>query len=164
MMTSSRRLARDWPWLPLWLILCFGVAALGGLWTAQSIPTWYPTLQKPSWNPPSWLFGPVWTALYTMMAVAAWLVTRERDRISIRVPLLLFVVQLALNLAWSAIFFGLRAPGAAFVEIVVLWLAILATILVFRRVHRGATALLVPYLAWVTFAAVLNATIWRLNA
>jgi tryptophan-rich sensory protein len=147
-----------------WLIACFSVAALGGWWTAQSVRDWYPTLIKPSWNPPSWVFGPVWTVLYAMMAVAAWLVSRQSGEVSVRGPILLFTAQLGLNLAWSAIFFGWQRPGAAFAEILALWLTIAATVLAFRRVHRAAAALLLPYWLWVSFAAALNGTIWRLNA
>lgn len=124
---------------------------------------WYASLQKPSWNPPGWIFGPVWTALYTMMAAAAWMVWRRGGWEKQRKPLLVFLVQLALNTLWTPLFFGLHQPGLAFAEIVLLWLAIVATIVVFRPVSGAAMLLLVPYLAWVSFAAALNFTLWRLN-
>ena len=143
-----------------WLAVCFGAAAMGALFMPGE---WYASLQKPSWNPPGWIFGPVWTALYTMMAVAAWVVWRQGGWDKQRKPLLIFLVQLALNAFWTPLFFGLHWPGVAFAEIILLWLAIAATIVVFRPVSRTALMLLVPYLAWVSFAAVLNFTLWRLN-
>ena len=124
---------------------------------------WYATLKEPSWNPPGWIFGPVWTTLYAMMAVAAWLTWRQGGWIQQRRALRLFLVQLALNALWTPVFFGLHRPGVAFAEIVLLWLAIAWTIAAFWQVHRAAAGLLVPYLAWVSFAAVLNFTLWRLN-
>jgi translocator protein len=144
-----------------WLALCFGAAAFGGLFMPGD---WYGTLKKPSWNPPGWVFGPVWTTLYLMMAVAAWLVWRQGGWGKQRKPLVIFLVQLVLNAAWTPLFFGLKNPGLAFAEILLLWLAIAATIAVFRRVSRAAAWLLVPYLVWVSFAAALNFTLWRLNA
>ena len=124
---------------------------------------WYASLKKPSWNPPGWIFGPVWTALYTMMAVAAWLIWRRGCWAAQRRPLTLFLVQLALNAAWTPLFFGWHRPRLAFADIVLLWLAILATLVAFRPVSRAAAWLLAPYLAWVSFATVLNLTLWRLN-
>jgi tryptophan-rich sensory protein len=121
---------------------------------------WYASLNKPEWNPPSWIFGPVWTALYLMMAGSAWLVWR-RD--GWRRPLWLYFTQLALNAAWTPVFFGAREIGWALVLIVVLWLAILVTLLSFLRVSRVAGGMLLPYLAWVSFAAFLNFTLWRMN-
>lgn len=153
-------LLRDLGGLALWVIACFGAAALGGLFPPGA---WYAGLNKPSWNPPSWLFGPVWSALYTMMAVAAWLVWRRGGFRAQRTPLALFLVQLALNAAWSPLFFGLKWPGIAFAEMLLLWLAIAATLISFRRVSPVAGWLLAPYLAWVSFAALLNFTLWRLN-
>jgi len=125
---------------------------------------WYASLEKPSWNPPGWVFGPVWTALYTMMAVAAWLVWRRGGFAAQRLPLGLFMVQLAFNALWTPLFFGFHWIGTAFVEILLLGLAIAATLAAFRSVSRLAMWLLVPYLAWVSFAAVLNYTLWRLNS
>ena len=144
-----------------WLLVCFAAAVMGGLFMPGE---WYASLKKPSWNPPAWVFGPVWTALYTMMAVAAWLVWRRGGFAAQRRLLTLFLVQLALNAAWTPLFFGLKQPGWAFTEIVLLWLAIGATLFAFRPVSRVAAWLLAPYLAWVSFAATLNFTLWRLNA
>jgi len=141
----------------------FAAAGLGSLFTRPAIEGWYAGLAKPWWTPPNGTFGPVWTALFAMMAVAAWLVWRRRAPGG-RGALGLFAVQLMLNVVWSALFFGLRMPGAAFAHIVVLWLAIAATALAFRRVSPAAGLLLVPYLAWVGFAAALNFALWRLNA
>ncbi len=124
---------------------------------------WYAGLNKPAWNPPGWIFGPVWTALYTLMAVSAWLVWRDGGFRSRRRPLGLFVTQLALNAAWTVLFFGLHSPGIAFAEIVALWLAIAATLATFWPLNRPAAWLLAPYLAWVSFAAALNFALWRLN-
>lgn len=143
-----------------WLLACFAAAAMGGWFPPGE---WYASLQKPAWNPPGWIFGPVWTALYTMMAVAAWLVWRQGGWEKQRRPLLIFLAQLTLNALWTPLFFGLHWPGVAFAEIMLLWLAIAATIAAFRPVSRPAMLLLVPYLAWVSFAAVLNFTLWRLN-
>jgi translocator protein len=150
------------PWLALvvLIVLCFAVAGLGGLATTPNIPNWYAGLVKPSWTPPSWLFGPVWSVLYLSMAVAAWLVWRKGNAL---VPLILFAIQLVFNTAWSWLFFGLHNPGAAFVDIVLLWAAIVGTTVAFWRRSLVAGLLFVPYLAWVSFAAVLNFAIWRLN-
>ena len=142
------------------MAICFVAPALG----IFAMPgEWYASLRKPSWNPPGWIFGPVWTALYAMMAVAAWLVWRRGGFAAQRRALTMFLVQLALNAAWTPLFFGLHWPGVAFAEIVLLWLAIGATLFAFRPVSRVAAWLLVPYLAWVSFAAVLNFELWRLN-
>jgi translocator protein len=121
---------------------------------------WYAALNKPGWNPPASLFGPAWTLLYTLMAVAAWLVWK---RVGFSRPLVLYLVQLALNAAWTPIFFGANQLGWALTEIVVLWIAILLTLLSFRRINPTAGWLFMPYLAWVSFATVLNFTLWRLN-
>jgi len=143
-----------------WVLLCFAAAAVGGFFMPGE---WYASLNKPAWNPPGWIFGPVWTALYTLMAVAAWLVWKRGGFATQRRPLALFLVQLALNAAWTPLFFGLHRPGLAFAEMLLLWLAIAATLAAFRRVSRAAAWLLAPYLAWVSFAAVLNFTLWKLN-
>jgi len=140
-----------------WLVLCFAAAAVGARYKPGA---WYAGLRKPAWNPPNWLFAPVWTLLYAMMAVAAWLVWRDAG---LSREITLFVVQLLLNAAWTWLFFGLKRPGLAFVEIVALWLAILGTLVVLWSVRPLAALLLAPYLAWVTFAAALNAALWRLN-
>lgn len=155
---------RPWIGLIVFLVVCFAAAGIGGAVTTPKIPGWYATLAKPSWNPPNWLFGPLWSALYLAMAVAAWLVWRQGGWSSARLPLALFGVQLLLNVLWSCLFFGLQNPGLAFFEVLLLWAAIAATMATFWRRSVAAGLLFVPYLAWVTFASVLNFTIWRLNA
>jgi benzodiazapine receptor len=149
--------------LVAWVAACFGAAAIGSLFTSSAIPGWYADLNRPSWAPPNWLFGPVWTALYLMMAVAAWLIWRPGGFAGASGALILFGLQLAFNAAWSPLFFGLRSPGAAFAEIVVLWCLILATLIAFWRRLPVAGVLLLPYLLWVSFASALNFAIWRLN-
>lgn len=144
----------------IWLALCFGAAALGSFFTPGE---WYASLNKPAWNPPGWVFGPVWTALYAMMAVAAWLVWKRGGFAARPVPLTLFLGQLALNAAWTPLFFGLQRPDLAFAVVLTLWVAIVATLAAFRPVSRPAAWLLAPYLAWVSFASVLNGVLWRMN-
>jgi benzodiazapine receptor len=163
MSTVSARPLRDLSALVAWLVLCFAVAGLGGYWTAQGVGAWYGGLRKPGWTPPSWIFGPAWSALYASMAVAAWLAWRRRNQAGAWSGLVVFGVQFALNLAWSGIFFALRQPGLAFGEVLLLWAASVAMILALARVDRWAAGLLVPYLAWVTFASALNFANWRLN-
>lgn len=154
--------AKRWLMLILFFAICLGAGGLGSFFTANGVRDWYPQLRKPAGTPPSWMFGPVWTALYTLMAISAWLVWREYGR-GARPALLIFFAQLALNVAWSGIFFGSRMPGVAFVEIVVLWLAIAFNIFVFYSLLPVAALLLLPYLLWVSYAAYLNGGIWRLN-
>lgn len=156
--TGSRR--RDVPALVGWIVLTFLASATGAF---VSTGGWYAALVKPSWNPPGWLFGPVWTLLYTMMAVAAWQVWREGGWKTQKRALSLYLAQWALNALWTPLFFGLHRPGLAFVEILALDMAVLGTLAVFWGVKRLAGALLVPYALWVGFATVLNYTIWRLN-
>lgn len=144
--------------------VCFAVAAAGSAMTMPSIGTWYAALNKPSWNPPNWVFGPVWAALYLCMAVAAWMVWRERGFSAALIPLALYALQLALNCAWSGLFFALHKPWLAFAEIVLLLCAIVATIVSFARVSSPASILLAPYLLWVTFAAILNFTVAKMNS
>ena len=143
-----------------WLALCYSAASLGAFFMPGE---WYATLKKPSWNPPSWIFAPVWTALYTMMAAAAWLVWRRGGFAAQRRPLALFLAQLVLNATWTPLFFGLHWPGIAFAEMALLWVAIVATLAAFRPVSNVAAWLLAPYLVWVSFAALLNFALWRLN-
>lgn len=155
-------------WLPLialvvFLVLCFAVAAAGGAVTATSVDSWYAALAKPSFNPPNWVFGPVWTTLYVMIAVAGWRVWLRRDEPGARAALAAWGVQLALNLAWSFIFFGARMIGAALIDIVVLLAVIVLTAVLTWRIDRFAGALFIPYIAWVGFATLLNASMWRLN-
>ena len=147
----------------LFLGICFAAAGIGSLFTARSVGGWYLPLAKPWWTPPDWLFAPVWSMLYSMMAVAAWLVWR-RGGDEARLALTLFAAQLALNVLWSGLFFALRLPRVAFAEILLLWLTIGATTLTFGRISTAAALLFVPYFAWVGFAALLNLAIWRLNA
>lgn len=143
--------------------LCLAVGAAGGWVTADSVKTWYTTINKPSFTPPNWVFGPVWTGLYVLMGVAAWRVWCKARPDQLRVPLALFAVQLALNLAWSVVFFGAHRIGGAVVVIVGLEAAILATMVAFRRMDGLAALLLVPYALWVAFAAVLNVAVWKSN-
>jgi tryptophan-rich sensory protein len=174
-----------------WIALCYAAAAAGAVFTTGN---WYAILNKPTWSPPGWLFGPVWTLLYTMMGVSAWMVwgqgrgdaspeqgaaatpergaaatpergtgARRRLARTAASPIRTFMIQLALNAVWTPLFFGARQIGLAFIEIIVLWCAILATIIAFRRVSTTAAWLLVPYLLWVTFASVLNGALWWMN-
>ncbi|MFC1660693.1 TspO/MBR family protein [Gemmatimonadota bacterium] len=140
------------------------VGGLSGFATARGVQDWYPTLIKPPFNPPAWVFGPVWTLLYLMMGIAAFLVWQKGwDSGVVRAALALFAIQLILNGLWSVLFFGIRSPGMAFVDILLLWASIGATLVLFWRVTPVAGMLLLPYEAWVTFAAVLNGSIWMLN-
>jgi tryptophan-rich sensory protein len=152
-----------WIGLAFFLVLCLGAGGLGAIATTPEIDGWYRTLTKPTWNPPDSVFGPVWTTLFILMAIAAWLVWKPEGGKAAAMPMTLFGIQLVLNVSWSWIFFGMHQPGWAVVEIAVLWLAIVATTVAFFRCSKIAGWLLMPYLAWVTFAAVLNFTIWRLN-
>ncbi|KKS31673.1 MAG: TspO and MBR like protein [Candidatus Amesbacteria bacterium GW2011_GWA2_42_12] len=139
------------------------VGIIGSVFTTSSIQTWYAALAKPALNPPAWVFGPVWTILYFLMGVAAFLVWEKGlNKKDVKIALIIFDVQLALNIFWSIIFFGLRSSGWAFVEIIFLWLAILATIILFARISRPAAWLLLPYIVWVSFAGYLNYSIWQL--
>ena len=152
-------------WISLagWMILCFAVAGIGGRWTANEIPGWYRTLARPAIAPPNWIFGPVWTLLYALMAIAAWIVWNAAPSQPRTWGLTLFLLQLGLNLTWSWIFFKKHALGAALVEVIVLWVAIGATTAVFLRIVPGTVWLMAPYLAWVSFASILNGAFWRLN-
>lgn len=143
-----------------WLALCF---AASGTAVFVSPGGWYAGLQKPAWTPPAWVFGPVWSALYAMMAVAAWLVWRRGGWTAQWRPLAWFLLQWLLNVLWTPLFFGLHRPGLALMEITLLWAALATTLLAFWRVKTAAGVLLVPYLAWVSLATALNFTIWRLN-
>lgn len=146
------------------LALTFSAALLGSLFTRNAISDWYANLNKPSFNPPGWLFGPVWTALYVLMAVSAAIVWHKGlDKAAVRIALALFLLQLILNGLWTPLFFGLRMPLVAFIEIVLLWASIGLTILAFARVSLAAAVLLLPYILWTSFAAVLNLSIWLLN-
>jgi tryptophan-rich sensory protein len=144
--------------------VCQLAGVIGGLFTASSVGTWYATLTKPSFNPPNWLFSPVWITLYFLMGVALFLVWRQGLQTEgVKIALIVFGLQLALNTLWSLLFFGLKMPLLAFIEILILWCLILITILKFKKISKLAGLLLVPYLLWVSFAAVLNFFLWHLN-
>ena len=156
--------ARHWPSLVLFILVVMLAAGLGGFFTRSGVAEWYPSLSKPAWTPPGWVFGPVWTSLYASMALAAWLVWLRRDRKPVFGAMVAFSCQLILNAVWPALFFGLRSPVAAFVEIALLWGVIVATVALFWRIRPVAAVLLIPYGLWVTFAAGLNFAIMRLNS
>jgi benzodiazapine receptor len=145
-----------------WALLTFTAAALGAFASADAA-VFYAELARPSWAPPAWLFGPVWSALYVLMAVSAWWVWRERGFAGARAALVLFIVQLAANALWSWLFFAWHRGGLAFAEVLLLWCLIVATTVAFQRISILAAVLLYPYLAWSTFASALTFTIWRLN-
>ena len=145
-----------------WLAITFVAAGLGAIASADA-GSFYGQLARPAWAPPAWLFAPVWTLLYLLMGVAAWLVWRERRRLDTRVALSMYVVQLAANALWTWLFFAWRQGAAAFGEILVLWALIAATMLLFWRTRPIAGALLVPYLAWVSFATALTFAVWKRN-
>ena len=155
--------ARSIGGLACFLVLCFVVSALGAAVTATSVGTWYQDLAKPSFNPPDWVFAPVWTTLFAFMAIAAWRVWRRTGLRAGRLALGVFVLQLALNLGWSTAFFGLQRIDLALVAVVVLLLAIVVNAVLFVRIDRLAGVLFVPYVAWVAFAILLNASILSLN-
>lgn len=138
---------------------------IGSIFTVPAVQSsWYLELARHTLNPPSWVFAPVWTALFALMGIAAFLVWKMGlDRKDVKIALVIFLGQLVLNTLWSIIFFGLHSPGGAFVEIVFLWLAILTTIITFAKISKPATWLMVPYILWVSFAAYLNYAIWALN-
>jgi benzodiazapine receptor len=157
---STAKEQRVWWGLLAFLALCLGVEVSAAQFTASSVHTWYPTLVKPAWTPPNWMFGPVWTVLYALMAVAAWIVWRSTGGIRRKPwPFVAFFVQLILNFSWSMLFFGLQQPLSALFDIIALWIALAITIILFHREQRLAAWLLYPYLAWVTYATALNAWI-----
>ncbi|NWK64994.1 MAG: tryptophan-rich sensory protein [Sediminibacterium sp. Gen4] len=145
------------------IVLCVSLGSVGGLVTVNEIPTWYATLNKPSFNPPNWLFGPVWTTLYVLMGISVYLIWKQPVSTERNKALQLFILQFILNFCWSFIFFGLHATGWALMEMIALWILILLSILHFAKHSKTAAWLLVPYIAWVSFALLLNAAIWRLN-
>lgn len=140
------------------------LGAVGGLVTSPEIPTWYAGLTKPSFNPPNWLFGPVWTTLYILMGISCYLIWKQPASSARNKALYLFIVQFALNFCWSFIFFGMHETGWALAEMMVLWITILITIVAFAKFSKTAAWLLVPYISWVSFAMLLNGAIWRLNS
>jgi translocator protein len=151
---------RSWLGLAGWLAICFAAGRFGSLFQPGA---WFDQLAKPSWQPPNWLFGPVWTVLYILMAVAAWLVWKEYGFRGAPLALGLFLLKLVLNAMWSWLFFGLQRPDLAFVEVIVFLAVLAATVVLFWRRRPLAGALMLPYLAWVAFATVLTGTIWWLN-
>ena len=156
--------ARDIIKLVVSIIACQGAGAIGSVFTSPAIPTWYAVIEKPAFTPPSWLFAPAWITLYLLMAIAAFLVWRKGfAHEGVKCALILFLVQLVLNALWSVVFFGLESPLGGMIVIVLLWLAILATIVSFFRITNAAGILLLPYIAWVTFASALNISIFILN-
>jgi benzodiazapine receptor len=147
------------------ILLCQAAGIIGSFFTRSSIESWYSTINKPGFTPPGWIFGPVWISLYLMMGISLFLVWKkavETKNFS-RKWITFFAIQLALNTLWSILFFGLHSPMLAFVEILLLWLFILLTLIEFRKISTAAGLLLIPYLFWVSFAAFLNFSIWRLN-
>ena len=157
---SERRLLG----LALWIGVCFSAAAVGNWLGGGGIDDWYPSLVKPSWTPPGWIFGPVWTVLYILMGVAAWRIWYRFRWRGARVPLTLFGIQLVLNALWTPAFFGLQSPLLGLVVILLLWAVLTATTIAFGRSDRPAGLMLLPYLAWVSFATILNFELWRLNS
>lgn len=146
------------------IVIPLMVGATSGFFTISGVESWYQTIQKPSWNPPNWIFGPVWTTLYVMMGIALFLVWKEDTSEELKkIAIALFAVQLTLNFFWSFIFFNQQQPGWALVEIIAMWFFILLTIFAFAQVNKTAAWLLVPYISWVSFASILNYTIWQLN-
>lgn len=148
---------KTWAMLAVWILVSLSAGFVGSQFSPGE---WYQNLEKPSFNPPGWVFGPVWTILYIAMGIAAWLVWKERGFSPV---LYIFLGQLVLNALWSYLFFGANRPDLAFFEIVLLWVLILLTMLLFWKVRTAAGVLLLPYLLWVTFASVLNFALWRLN-
>lgn len=146
------------------ILLVEALGNIGSFATFSEITTWYATLEKPSFNPPNWLFAPVWTLLFALMGIALYLIWREGwDKPKVKQAIGVFGAQMILNILWSFLFFGFHLPGVAFAEIVILWLMIILNIAVFYKISKTAGLLLVPYLAWVSFASILNYAIWQLN-
>jgi len=146
------------------ILLCQGAGIAGSFFNIASIPTWYTTINRPFFNPPNWIFAPVWTTLFVLMGISLYLVWAKGFKEGkIKTAMTIFGIQLGLNVLWSALFFGLQSPMLAFIEIVILWAAIYLTIAKFKEISKTAALLLVPYLFWVSFAAVLNLSIWLLN-
>ena len=145
-----------------WLGVCFIAAAIGGAASIEAGP-FYTQLVRPTWAPPPSVFGPVWTVLYALMGIAAWLDWSARDSRAVRLPITLFLVQLVLNALWSWLFFRWHQGAFAFYDILLLWISIVATLVTFWRIRRLAGALLIPYLLWVSFASALNYAVWQMN-
>jgi len=146
------------------ILICQGAGAIGSLFTSPAISTWYATIQKPSFNPPNWIFAPVWTLLFLLMGISLYLIWSKgfKDK-EIKTAIFIFFAQLILNIFWSILFFGLQSPLYAFIEIIILWVAILFTIISFYKISKTAAFLLLPYILWVSFAGYLNYSIWNLQ-
>jgi tryptophan-rich sensory protein len=156
---------KELPTLILCIIICQAAGVVGSVFTSSSVSTWYPTLIKPSFTPPGWVIGLVWTILFTLMGISLFLIWREGQfRADVKESIYIFAAQLVVNVLWSWAFFGLHSPLAGLAVIAVLWVLILLTIVKFWPISRGAAMLLVPYILWVSFAAFLNFTIWSLNS
>lgn len=160
----DRRISGPWPWVVLagFIVLCLAAGWLGSIATIPNIPTWYAGLNKPWFSPPNWVFAPVWTTLYVLMGISAWLIWRAPERRD-NAPFVPFAIQLALNVSWSFAFFGAHSPLAGLVVIVVLWVVLVWNIATFWPISRAAAWLLIPYLAWITFATALNGGVYALN-
>jgi benzodiazapine receptor len=161
-MAIGKRLFEEVVALAVFVAICLAAGFLGSIFTAEAVGGWYAGLNKPDFTPPSWIFAPVWTTLYVLMGLSGWLVWRQREK-GVALPLLLFTVQLALNAAWSPIFFGLKRPGWALLDIAALWLLIVLFMFASWRRSRTASTLFLPYLAWVSYASILNFFIWQMN-
>ena len=146
------------------IFICQLAGIIGSVATVSSVNSWFTTLNKPSFNPPGWLFGPVWITLYTVMGISLYLIYQKGfEKKEVKFAIYLFIFHLVINALWSLIFFGLKNPGLAFFEIIILWILIVVLIILFWRINRTASILLIPYLLWVSFATVLNYSIWQLN-
>lgn len=145
------------------IFIALSAGFIGSFFTKNSVSTWYTTINKPSFNPPSWVFAPVWTVLYVLMGIAGYLIWNQSDLPAAKIALSLYVVQLVLNTLWSILFFGIKNPGVAFFEIIILLILIIGTTVLFWRINPWAGALMIPYIMWVSFASYLNYTIWQLN-
>ncbi len=149
--------------LILFILICQSVGIIGATFTMSSLDNWYRTIQKPSWNPPDWIFGPVWTTLYAIMGFSMWTIWKNRATQKISWCIIIFIIQLLLNGIWTPLFFGLKNPALALIDIMFLFSAIIATIIIFYKVNRLASLILIPYLLWVGFATILNYHLWKLN-
>jgi len=146
------------------IIICQMAGIIGSVFTAPAIPTWYANINKPSFSPPNWVFAPVWATLFLLMGISLFLIWRKGlNEKNVKIAFFFFIFHLGLNTLWSILFFGLKSPFAAFIEIVFLWIAILVSIILFFRISKIAAYLLIPYILWVSFASILNFSIWRLN-
>lgn len=146
------------------VVVCLIAGFIGSIFTNANIPTWYAALKKPSFAPPNWVFAPVWTVLFVLMGIAAYLVWRQGlSNPAVKTALIIFIVQLIFNMLWSLVFFTLKSPLFGFVVIIILWLLILFTIIYFFNISKVAGILLIPYIVWVSFASILNFMLWRLN-